>query len=120
MLPLAQAKELAFKEKELVSKDYSNYTREKLMTRSTYQGNNAFTAGDYLVALVHYSRAIKLYSRFVSKKQTSIANLHCREPIFFSNRALVYLKLQRYYESITDCTASIDRKPSIKVSTLAM
>ena len=71
MLPLAQAKELAFKEKELVSKDYSNYTREKLMTRSTYQGNNAFTAGDYLVALVHYSRAIKLYSRFVSKTDST-------------------------------------------------
>jgi tetratricopeptide (TPR) repeat protein len=37
-----------------------------------------------------------------------------REAVFFSNRALVYLKLNRFYESITDCTASIDRKPSIK------
>jgi hypothetical protein len=42
-----------------------------------------------------------------------------REPVFFSNRALVYLKLNRFYESITDCTASIDRKPSIKVCSRA-
>jgi tetratricopeptide (TPR) repeat protein len=34
--------------------------------------------------------------------------------VFFSNRALVYLKLGRYYESITDATTSIERKPSIK------
>lgn len=57
-------------------------------------------ATQYLVALVHYSRAIKL---------------HSKEAVFFSNRALVYLKLNRFYEAISDCTASIDRKPSIKV-----
>jgi len=49
--------------------------------------------------LIHYSKAIRL---------------NWRESVFFSNRALVYLKLNRFYESISDCTASIDRKPSIK------
>jgi len=44
------------------------------------------------------------------------SNKHFREPVFFSNRALVYLKLNRFYEAITDCTASLDRKQSIKVN----
>ena len=63
-------------------------------------GNRAFSEGNYLLALSHYSKAIKLDSR---------------ESVFFSNRALVYLKLGRSYEAISDCTASIDRNPSIKV-----
>jgi len=34
--------------------------------------------------------------------------------VFYSNRACVYLKLNRYYETISDCTASIKREPTIK------
>ena len=34
--------------------------------------------------------------------------------MFYSNRACVYLKLNRYYETISDCTASIKREPTIK------
>jgi len=77
--PKKEAEELALKEKEW--------------------GNRAFSEGNYLLALIHYSKAIRL---------------NWRESVFFSNRALVYLKLNRFYESISDCTASIDRKPSIK------
>jgi len=77
--PKKEAEESALKEKEL--------------------GNNAFAAGNYPIALIHYSKAIRL---------------NWREPVFFSNRALVYLKLSRFHEAITDCTASLDRKPSIK------
>ncbi|ELR15655.1 tetratricopeptide repeat domain containing protein [Acanthamoeba castellanii str. Neff] len=72
---------------------------EEQAMREKELGNDAFVNAQYLVALVHYSRAIKLFPE---------------EAVFFSNRALVYLKLNRFYESITDCTASIDRKPSIK------
>ena len=34
--------------------------------------------------------------------------------MFYSNRACVYLKLERYTETISDCTASIKREPTIK------
>jgi tetratricopeptide (TPR) repeat protein len=77
----------------------TGYEAEQQAFREKELGNEAFVSTQYLVALVHYSRAIKL---------------HSRESVFFSNRALVYLKLNRFYEAITDCTASIDRKPSIK------
>jgi len=88
----------------------------------------------YLVALVHYSRAIKLFPEYSTcscsvsllfvvisliSPPLNVLSRRNREAVFFSNRALVYLKLNRFYESITDCTASIDRKPSIKVCTRA-
>eukprot|EP01090_Pellita_catalonica_P020699 TRINITY_DN7512_c0_g1_i1.p1 TRINITY_DN7512_c0_g1~~TRINITY_DN7512_c0_g1_i1.p1 ORF type:complete len:418 (-),score=105.11 TRINITY_DN7512_c0_g1_i1:1203-2429(-) len=63
------------------------------------QGNAAFVNASYLTALVHYSRAIML---------------HAQESVFYTNRALVYLKLDRFCETITDCTTSIQRNPSIK------
>jgi len=82
--------------------DLQTLSRDEAVEQALHEkelGNEAFTSDQYLVALVHYSRAIKLFPE---------------EAVFFSNRALVYLKLNRFYESIADCTASIDRKPSIK------
>lgn len=70
------------------------------------QGNSAYAVGEYPKAMTHYTRAIKLNPRFGSHNLS--------EPIFYSNRGLVYLKMQRYYDSIGDCTASLERKPSIK------
>lgn len=67
--------------------------------REKEKGNEAFVERDYSKALVHYSRAIELNSR---------------ESVFYSNRALVYLRLHRYHEAISDCTASIERNASIK------
>jgi len=72
---------------------------EDLAIKEKEWGNRAFSEGNYHLALIHYSKAIRL---------------NWRESVFFSNRALVYLKLNRFFESISDCTASIDRKPSIK------
>jgi len=65
------------------------------------QGNKSFQqfSHNYLAALVHYSNAIKL---------------NPKEAVFYSNRALVYLKLNRFFEAINDCTASIDRNPTWK------
>ena len=51
------------------------------------QGNRAFADGDFSTALIHYSKAIKL---------------NPKDHVFFSNRALVYLKLSRFYESMKD------------------
>jgi len=72
---------------------------EENALKAKEEGNRAFSDGNYLQALEYYSKAIQL---------------NWREAVFFSNRALVYLKLNRFFESITDCTASIDRMPSIK------
>eukprot|EP01117_Protostelium_nocturnum_P005510 TRINITY_DN1990_c0_g1_i1.p1 TRINITY_DN1990_c0_g1~~TRINITY_DN1990_c0_g1_i1.p1 ORF type:complete len:389 (-),score=132.72 TRINITY_DN1990_c0_g1_i1:36-1202(-) len=74
------------------------YTEQEAM-KEKILGNDSFALGNYEEALIHYSQAI----RFNSK-----------ENVFFSNRALVYLKMGRFYESIGDCTASIERKPNIK------
>lgn len=63
------------------------------------QGNDAFKREDYKSALLNYSRAIRL---------------NPSNAVFYSNRACVYLKLERYQETISDCTASIERLPSIK------
>jgi len=72
---------------------------EDLALNEKQKGNNAFKQNNFLTALEHYSKSIRL---------------NCRDPVFYSNRALVYLKLNRLYESITDCTTSIELKPSIK------
>jgi len=63
------------------------------------KGNAAFGHHQYHLALAYYSRAVKL---------------HPYEPVFFSNRALVYLKLNRCQECVTDCTTSLQIRPSIK------
>ena len=65
-------------------------------------GNDAFMKGTafYHQALFHYSRAIQLYPT---------------DPIFYSNRALVYLKLERFHECISDCTTALSFSKSIKV-----
>tara|TARA_R110002050_G_scaffold256766_3_gene395835 strand:- start:70 stop:1209 length:1140 start_codon:yes stop_codon:yes gene_type:complete len=62
-------------------------------------GNLAFGKKNYEDSLVRYSRAIQL---------------NPNEPVFYTNRALVYRKLNRYHECITDCSASINWKPTIK------
>eukprot|EP00004_Rigifila_ramosa_P027081 TRINITY_DN8664_c0_g1_i1.p1 TRINITY_DN8664_c0_g1~~TRINITY_DN8664_c0_g1_i1.p1 ORF type:complete len:465 (-),score=113.77 TRINITY_DN8664_c0_g1_i1:23-1396(-) len=62
-------------------------------------GNMSFSEGHYEDALFHYSEAIFLNNT---------------DPVFFSNRAAVYLKLKQYHHAISDCTMSIERKPTIK------
>eukprot|EP01116_Phalansterium_solitarium_P015275 TRINITY_DN3361_c0_g1_i2.p1 TRINITY_DN3361_c0_g1~~TRINITY_DN3361_c0_g1_i2.p1 ORF type:complete len:517 (-),score=99.50 TRINITY_DN3361_c0_g1_i2:123-1601(-) len=62
-------------------------------------GNEAYSQHNYVRALHHYSQAIA--------RQPS-------EAVFYSNRAMAYLKLHRFLESIADCSASLDRTPSIK------
>eukprot|EP01119_Soliformovum_irregulare_P020650 TRINITY_DN6723_c0_g1_i1.p1 TRINITY_DN6723_c0_g1~~TRINITY_DN6723_c0_g1_i1.p1 ORF type:complete len:359 (-),score=91.75 TRINITY_DN6723_c0_g1_i1:417-1409(-) len=59
-------------------------------------GNKAFTLGNYAAALRHYSEAIRWNSQ---------------ESVFYANRALVYLKLNRQVEAITDCTSALERQP---------
>lgn len=82
--------------------DYTSYKLNEKAVKEKQKGNAEFAAGNYKRALQLYTRAIKL---------------NPDERLFYSNRALVYLKLCRYEEAISDCTASIARGPTIKGST---
>lgn len=79
--------------------DYTSYKLVEKALKEKEKGNAEFYNGNLQGALQFYSRAIKL---------------NPDEGLFFSNRALVYLKLRRYEEAVTDCTASLFRGPSIK------
>jgi tetratricopeptide (TPR) repeat protein len=73
-------------------------------------GNQAYQDGNFLAALIYYSNAIKIQPQYGPNGEDM-----SREVVFYySNRALVYIKLGRYYEAISDCTASIERRPTIK------
>jgi tetratricopeptide (TPR) repeat protein len=79
----------------------SDEERAERALREKQAGNAAYSLGgaNFLTALAHYTRAIQLNDS---------------DPIFYSNRALVYLKLGRFKECIADCTASNDRRETIK------
>ncbi|XP_012140806.2 spag1 axonemal dynein assembly factor [Megachile rotundata] len=51
------------------------------------KGNEAFRAGDYEEALEHYNSSIKMNSNITA----------------YNNRAMTYIKLQRYKDALNDC-----------------
>ncbi|CAD1472360.1 unnamed protein product, partial [Heterotrigona itama] len=51
------------------------------------KGNEAFRAGDYEEALEHYNSSIKMNSNITT----------------YNNRAMTYIKLQRYEDALNDC-----------------
>lgn len=79
--------------------DDTRYKLADKAQREKQKGNAEFAKEDFVRALELYSRAIKL---------------NPDEALFYSNRALVYLKLHRFREAVSDCSASIARSPSIK------
>lgn len=56
------------------------------------KGNDAFRSKNYVKAIAHYTEAIQV-------KQD--------EPVAYSNRAMCYLLLERYYEALEDCDKAI-------------
>ena len=60
------------------------------------QGNDAFREGDFEKAETLYTQAITRYSQ---------------NPLLFTNRANVRLKLQKWEDAIDDCIHSIDLMP---------
>ncbi|XP_029034812.2 RNA polymerase II-associated protein 3 [Osmia bicornis bicornis] len=56
------------------------------------KGNEAFRAGDYKEALEHYSTSIKMDSNATA----------------FNNRAMTYIKLQRYKDALDDCNVVLN------------
>lgn len=79
--------------------DYTSYKLPEKALREKQKGNAEFAAGNFQRALQLYTRAIKL---------------HPEDGLFYSNRALAYLRLGRYEEAVSDCSASIARGPTIK------
>ena len=57
------------------------------------KGNTAFRNGEYLEAEELYTQAVQKYSR---------------NPLIFTNRANVRLKLQRWDGTVNDCLKSIE------------
>lgn len=73
-----------------------------LLTASDYK-----IAGNKLCALFRYDEAIIYYTKAISKNSDV--------PIFYSNRALCYLKLQQWQQAIHDCRKALEIEPdSIK------
>ncbi len=79
--------------------DYTSYKLTEKAVKEKQKGNAEFASGNYHRALQLYTRAIKL---------------NPEDGLFYSNRALVFLKLGRFEEAISDCSASIARGPTIK------
>ena len=79
--------------------DYTSYKLSEKALKEKQKGNAEFSSGNYHRALQLYTRAIKL---------------NPEDGLFYSNRALVFLKLGRFEEALSDCSASIARGPTIK------
>ncbi|PWA01029.1 hypothetical protein BB558_002889 [Smittium angustum] len=59
-------------------------------------GNQKFKKGDFVNALTHYSNAI---------------NFDPKNPIYWTNRAMTLLKLERFKEAESDCTKGLSLDP---------
>lgn len=79
--------------------DYTSYKLTDKAMKEKQRGNAEFAGGNFARALQLYTRAIKL---------------NPEEALFYSNRALVYIRMQRFEEAVSDCSASIARQPTIK------
>ena len=84
----------------LNQKQSSTTKTEVLLTATDYknEGNRLFAACHFNEALKHYTKAIA--------KSPDVA-------VFFSNRALCYLKLQRFPEAIQDCRRALELDPEL-------
>ena len=63
--------------------------------REKNKGNEAFRSGDFEEALAYYNRSISL---------KAVASVH-------NNRAMAYIKLEKYEEAIKDCDCVLKDEP---------
>lgn len=94
-----EAKRLQQKQKEMIEKNkLKNHTiinkaaltgteLDVMAEQEKEKGNEAFRAGDYEEALEHYNTSIKVNSNIIT----------------YNNRAMTYIKLQRYKDALNDC-----------------
>lgn len=62
---------------------------EEQAEREKNKGNEAFRAGDFPEALAYYTRSISLNAI----------------PAVFNNRAMAFIKLEKFQEAIQDCNS---------------
>ncbi|XP_065652616.1 sperm-associated antigen 1 isoform X5 [Hydra vulgaris] len=60
------------------------------------KGNEAFRSGDFKEALVYYNRSLEMHN------QTAVYN----------NRAITYIKLERYQDALADCNLVLKAEPT--------
>ncbi|CAB3365540.1 Hypothetical predicted protein [Cloeon dipterum] len=78
----------------------SEAERQKRLEEANYEKEN----GNTNVKNKKWKEAIECYSRAISRDD--------KNPIFFANRALCYLKIERYEEASKDCTAALELDPN--------
>ncbi|CEL98322.1 unnamed protein product [Vitrella brassicaformis CCMP3155] len=74
------------------------------------KGNKLFSRGDHRAALDHYTSALGLLQSYGQPSMTSAdrsAEILSAERTLLLNRASCYLKLHRYREAVSDCTAAL-------------
>lgn len=60
-------------------------------------GNKSVKSSDFETAIQHYTKAIEMKE----------------DPVFYSNRAFCFLKLERYTDCIDDCTKAVQLDPKL-------
>ncbi|XP_063227594.1 sperm-associated antigen 1 [Bacillus rossius redtenbacheri] len=73
----------------------SEQEKQYAEAREKQKGNECFKAGEYVDALCHYTRCLQLRE----------------SPDVYNNRAMAYLKLERYSEAIKDCDTVLTMDP---------
>ncbi|XP_071866285.1 spag1 axonemal dynein assembly factor [Bombus fervidus] len=102
-----EAKKLQQKQKQILKKqqvgksiilDKTTMTGTELNLMAEQEkekGNEAYKAGDYEEALKHYDTSIKINSNIIA----------C-----YTNRAITYIKLQRYEDALNDCNTVLSKE----------
>ncbi|XP_067008306.2 RNA polymerase II-associated protein 3 isoform X1 [Anabrus simplex] len=75
--------------------EYTHAEKVYMASQQKDRGNEYYRAGDHKQAIEHYSAAIVLDPT----------------PAAYNNRALAYLKLQKYAEAISDCNKVLEVEP---------
>lgn len=83
-------------ESQINSTGMSEEEKLRKATREKDKGNEAYRSGDYEEAILYYSRSISLIQTAAS----------------INNRALAYLKIQKWDKALFDCRVVLDMEPN--------
>jgi tetratricopeptide (TPR) repeat protein len=76
------------------------------------QGNDEFKKGNYDMAIDHYTNAIgKCFDNFRRLIMFIFIECYGQEPAYFTNRAIAYLKTEKYERAKQDCQRALDIDP---------
>uniref|UniRef100_A0A7N2N6R3 Uncharacterized protein n=1 Tax=Quercus lobata TaxID=97700 RepID=A0A7N2N6R3_QUELO len=72
------------------------FERLLLREKAEAKGNEVFSAGDFPIAIRHFSEAI---------------NLPPTNHVLYSNRSAAYVSINKYFEALTDAKKTVELKP---------